>query len=146
MVLRNWPKYLDGCPVWTAVTGLNKANIKIFLCPSDSPWQDNHFEHRKCPKSPVWAQVMSLSLSYGRSKFGDKSGHFLPRFYTNPSLFLGFTVFTSIVSFPFNPPPLCEACGRVWHFLRPQIYVLNFLRGVMKNNFLRGHPPAPASS
>ena len=49
------------------------------------------------------------SLSYGRSKFGSKLGHFLPRFYTNPSLFLAFTVFTSSVyffwSFPFKPPP-----------------------------------------
>ena len=46
------------------------------------------------------------SLSYRRSKFGDKLWYFLPRFYTNPSLFLAFTVFTSIVyffwSFPYN--------------------------------------------
>ena len=27
-----WPKCLDNCPVWTAATGTNKANIKIFLC------------------------------------------------------------------------------------------------------------------
>ena len=60
MVWQNWQKYLDGCPVWTAATDLNKANIKIFLCPSDSQWQDNHFEHRKCPKSPLQAQVMMV--------------------------------------------------------------------------------------
>ena len=60
MVWRNWPKYLDGCPVWTAATGLKKANIKIFLCQSDSQWQDNHFEHRKCPKSPLQAKVMMV--------------------------------------------------------------------------------------
>ena len=60
MVWRNWPKYLDGCPVWTAATGLKKANIKIFLCQSDSQCQDNHFEHRKCPKSPLQAQVMMV--------------------------------------------------------------------------------------
>ena len=55
-----WPKCLNGCPVWTASTGLNKANIKISLCPSDSQWQDNHFEHRKCPKSPLQAKVMMV--------------------------------------------------------------------------------------
>ena len=31
MVWQNWPKYLDGCPVWTAATVLKKANIKIFV-------------------------------------------------------------------------------------------------------------------
>ena len=48
------------------------------------------------------------SLSYRRSKFGSKSWYFLPHFYTNLSLFLAFTVFTSIVYFfwwfPFKPP------------------------------------------
>ena len=60
------------------------------------------------------------SLIYGLSKFGPKSGHFLLHFYTNPSLFLAFTVFTSIVyffwSFPFKPPlqkSKTLACGRV---------------------------------
>ena len=48
------------------------------------------------------------SLSYGRSKFGPKSEHFLPHFYTSSSIFLAFTVFTSIVyffgHFLSNPP------------------------------------------
>ena len=48
------------------------------------------------------------SLSYGQSKFGVKLWRFLIRFYTNPSLFLAFTIFTSIMyffwSFPFKPP------------------------------------------
>ena len=62
-------------------------------------------------KRPPRAQFLTKSknLSYGRSKFGPKSWHFLPRFYTNLSLFLAFTVFTSIVyffwSFPFKPFP-----------------------------------------
>ena len=46
------------------------------------------------------------SLSYGRSKFGSKSGHFC---HVLRPLFLAFTVFTSIVyffwQFPFKPPP-----------------------------------------
>ena len=90
MVWRNWPKYLDGCPVWTAATGLKKANIKIFLCPSDSQWQDNHFEHRKCPKSPLQAKVMmvwknqqnALSVTVfkqlPRAEIGSKFKNFCP--------------------------------------------------------------------
>ena len=70
MVLWNWPKCLDCCPVWTAATDLNKANIKIFLCPSDSQWQDNHFEHRKCPKSPLQAQVMIVWKNWPKCLVG----------------------------------------------------------------------------
>ena len=49
-----------GYPHWTAATGTNKAKCKIFMCPSDSQWQDNHFEHRKSPKCPLQAQVMGF--------------------------------------------------------------------------------------
>ena len=70
------------------------------------------------------------SLGYGQSKFGPKLWHFLLRFYTNPSLFLAFTVFTSIVYFfghflsnpPFENPrlrPVGECASWIFSAQRP---------------------------
>ena len=68
----------------------------------------------------VWSQIIVL----------------FAMFYTNPSLFLAFTVFTSIVYFfwlfPFQPPPLRKSKTPAWfgqQFLT-QTHVLDFLRGV----------------
>ena len=65
-VWQNWPKCLDSCPVWTAATGTNKANIK--MCPSDDRlWQP-------MTRQPFWALKMSKKSILGTSYRGLKKG------------------------------------------------------------------------
>ena len=140
MLWRNWPKYLDGCPVWTAATGLKKANIKIFLCPSDCQWQDNHFEHRKCPKSPRQAKVMmvwknqqnallvTLFKQLPRAKIGPEFKNFCAHQIANDQ---------TIVLSPENPQKV-HSRPKLWAFEKkfPRNLVLIVLM-VLGPNFLR---------
>ena len=57
-----WVPCLNICP------GTNKAKIKIFLCISDSQWQDNHFEQWKFQKVHIRPEL------WGFEKMCDEIG------------------------------------------------------------------------
>ena len=88
-LLQNWV-INERCPLSVAVTGTIFYEIQKFLCPSVREPPGDYFRH--------WYKDI-CSLSYGQSKFGPKLWYFMLRFYTNPSLFLAFTNFTSSVYF-----------------------------------------------